>query len=101
MIVKEIIHSYIFIEQTTYHIYRNEEERQNGRAFLTTSDKETFESFKEQIRNGNNTIPFVQQTANDYDIDYDVVKRYYNRYGSTPMFYEKLEDFIKTKSNLK
>ena len=42
--------------------------------------------------------PFIASTAKDYDINYEAVKVYYNRYGSTPMFYEKLEEHIKQRS---
>lgn len=45
-----------------------------------------------------NEIPFVKQTALDYDIDYDIVKKYYDKYGSTNMFYEKLEEEILIRS---
>lgn len=45
-----------------------------------------------------NNIPFVQQTANDYDIDYETVKTIYDRYGATPILYEKLEEILKEKS---
>ena len=47
-----MINKNIFIEQTTYYIYRCEEDRQEGRAFLVTSDKEIFDFYKERTRRG-------------------------------------------------
>lgn len=40
--------------------------------------------------------PFISNTAKDYDMSYESVEVYYNRYGSTPQFYEKLEEHLKT-----
>jgi hypothetical protein len=42
--------------------------------------------------------PFIANTAKDYDMSYESVEVYYNRYGSTAMFYEKLEEHIKQRS---
>ena len=42
--------------------------------------------------------PFIASTAKDYDMSYESVEVYYNRYGSTAMFYEKLEEHIKQRS---
>jgi hypothetical protein len=42
--------------------------------------------------------PFIISTAKDYDMSYESVKVYYDRYGSTPLFYEKLEEHIKHRS---
>ena len=42
--------------------------------------------------------PFIENTAKDYDMSYEAVEVYYNRYGSTAMFYEKLEEHIKQRS---
>ena len=42
--------------------------------------------------------PFIMSTAKDYDMTYLAVEIYYNKYGSTPMFYEKLEEHIKERS---
>ena len=56
MITDETINSNVFVEQTTYYIYRCEEDRQNDKAFLTTSDKKTFELYKEKIRNGEHKL---------------------------------------------
>jgi hypothetical protein len=42
--------------------------------------------------------PFIANTAKDYDMSYEAVEVYYNRYGSAPMFYEKLEEHIKQRS---
>lgn len=43
--------------------------------------------------------PFIASTAKDYDMSYESVEVYYNRYGSTPMFYEKLEEHLKQRSS--
>ena len=45
-----------------------------------------------------NVNPFIANTAKDYDMSYESVEVYYNRYGSTNEFYEKLEEHIKTRS---
>ena len=42
--------------------------------------------------------PFIANTAKDYDISYEEVEVYYNRYGSTATFYEKLEEHLKQRS---
>jgi hypothetical protein len=42
--------------------------------------------------------PFIANTAKDYDISYEAVEVYYSRYGSTEMFYEKLEEHLKQRS---
>ncbi len=42
--------------------------------------------------------PFIASTAKDYDMSYESVEVYYNRYGSTAMFYEELEKHIKQRS---
>lgn len=42
--------------------------------------------------------PFILSTASDYDMTYEAVEVYYNKYGSTPMFYEMLEEHIKMRS---
>lgn len=42
--------------------------------------------------------PFIASTAKDYDMSYQSVEVYYNRYGSTSMFYEKLEEHLKQRS---
>ena len=48
----ETINGKVFIAQTTYYIYRSEESLQNDEApFCTTSDVETFNRYKEQIKN--------------------------------------------------
>lgn len=46
MIIEKKIGEVIYLEQRTYYIYRNEEDRQKGIAFLTTSDKKTFDMYK-------------------------------------------------------
>lgn len=57
----------------------------------------------EQIGNDANRVlanvnPFIANTAKDYDMSYESVEVYYNRYGSTNEFYEKLEEHINTRS---
>lgn len=42
--------------------------------------------------------PFIASTAKDYDMSYENVEVCYNRYGSTAMFYEKLEEHTKQRS---
>jgi len=42
--------------------------------------------------------PFIESTAKDYCMTYAEVEVYYNRYGSTPIFYEQLEIHIKQRS---
>ena len=42
--------------------------------------------------------PFILQTSKDYDMTYEAVEVYYNRYGATPMLYEKLEQHLKERS---
>ncbi len=54
------------------------------------SDKE------EQKRDGVNH--FIASTAKDFDMSYAAVEFYYNGYGSTPEFYDKLEEHIKMRS---
>lgn len=43
--------------------------------------------------------PFVRQTAKDYDLPVTTVLEYYNKYGSTPMLYEKLEEHLNRKES--
>ena len=50
MTVDETINLNVFVAQTTYYIYRCEEDRQNDRPFLVTSDKSVFELYKEQSK---------------------------------------------------
>ena len=51
MIDKEIIDGRVFIAQTTYRIYHSEEDLQdNKQPFCTTSDEETFNFHKENLR---------------------------------------------------
>jgi len=42
--------------------------------------------------------PFIESTAKGYDMSYEAVEVYYDRHGSTPLFYEKLEEHIKHRS---
>jgi hypothetical protein len=42
--------------------------------------------------------PFIVQTAQDYDLDVQIVAHFYERYGSTPMYYESLEKYIKERN---
>jgi hypothetical protein len=44
----------------------------------------------------NHKNPFIAQTAEDYDMDYECVEYIYNHYHEN--FYEKLEEFIKRRS---
>lgn len=46
MIKDEKINDMVFLEQTTYYIYRTEEDRLNGLPFLTTSTKKVFDEYK-------------------------------------------------------
>lgn len=41
--------------------------------------------------------PFIMQTALDYDLPVHIIENYYKKYGSTPMFYEKLEEYLKNR----
>lgn len=47
MIKEEKILNNIFIEQTTYYIYKNEEDRQLGFPSITTSDQKLFKYYKD------------------------------------------------------
>lgn len=40
---------------------------------------------------------FIEQTARDYDMDYEEVKRISEQYPDS--FYEKLEEYIKDRAN--
>lgn len=51
-----------------------------------------------ELSKSNNVNPFIANTAKDYDVNYELVEVYHNRYGSTNLFYEKLEEHIKTRS---
>ena len=52
MIKKEIINGVVFIEQTSFHIYRSDEANKKNDAFLITSNRDEFEHTKELIKNG-------------------------------------------------
>ena len=41
--------------------------------------------------------PFIQQTAEDYDLSYSIVKLIYDIHRDS--FYEKLEEYLKEKSD--
>jgi hypothetical protein len=41
---------------------------------------------------------FIQQTANDYDMPYSIVKMIYDKYYPE-QFYERLEMYIKDRAN--
>lgn len=45
-----------------------------------------------------NQYSFIANTARDYDMSYESVEVYYNRYGSTQIFYDKLEEHIEQRS---
>lgn len=69
----------------------------------TQFDMENNTSTKHENGNDANRLlaavnPFIASTAKDYDMSYEPVEVYYNRYGSTPMFYEKLEEHLKQRS---
>ena len=51
-----------------------------------------------EVNKNNN---FIIQTARDYDIDVSQVEIIYAKYGASLEFYEKLEEFIKERANLK
>lgn len=38
---------------------------------------------------------FILNTAYDYDLDVSEVEFYYNMYGASPEFYEKMEELVK------
>ena len=46
----ETINGAVFLEQTTYYIYRSEEDRLNDKPMLTTSCKKTWNSYKKQFK---------------------------------------------------
>ncbi len=50
MIKEEKIKELIFLAQTTYYIYNNEEDRKNDIPYIITSDKKTFDSYKKGIK---------------------------------------------------
>ena len=41
---------------------------------------------------------FIVNTAKDYDMSYGEVKSFYDKYGSSLLLYERLEEFIKTRA---
>lgn len=72
---------------------------------MTAKGKAMETKISNEVENGNGTNrlvaavnPFIANTAKDYDISYEAVEVYYNRYGSTAMFYEKLEEHLKQRS---
>lgn len=50
MIKETKIGDEIFLEQTTYYIYRNEGDRKKGHAAFTTSDKKKFTDIKAKAK---------------------------------------------------
>jgi hypothetical protein len=57
MVKHEYIDGNVFITQTTYYIYRSEEDLQNHKSpFLITSNKKAFNKCKENIKNGSLTL---------------------------------------------
>lgn len=50
MIKQEYVNGLLFLEQTTYYIYRNEEDLVSGTPLLITSSKELFERNKERAK---------------------------------------------------
>lgn len=58
MIKKTIINGTVFIAQTTYYIYKDEQSIQNSPPMLTTSDRRVFNNQKTLYKKGklNNNI---------------------------------------------
>lgn len=52
MIKDEKINDMVFLEQTTYYIYRTEEDWKNDIPFLTTSNKGVFDEYKTAATDG-------------------------------------------------
>jgi hypothetical protein len=40
----------VIVTQTTYYLYRSEEDRENDNYFMCTSDKKTIDMYKKQLR---------------------------------------------------
>lgn len=59
MIKKEIINGKVFLAQTTYYVYRNEEDYKKDKRFVITSDEKEFERRKEEER----TEPHVAEVV--------------------------------------
>ncbi len=47
MIKKEIINKKIFVEQTTFYVYKDENAHKSDTASLVTSNQDDFETYKE------------------------------------------------------
>lgn len=60
--------------------------------------KEQDKQHKENSHKPIERNPFIANVAKDYDILYEAVEAYYNQYGNTPLFYEKLEEHLKMRS---
>ena len=63
MIQDEQINGMVFLQQTTYYIYRNEEDRKNDRAFLCTSSKKTFDMYREKALDGTWKLKVIDEEA--------------------------------------
>ena len=50
MIKKEIVNGKIFVEQTTFYMYEDEDAHKSDTASLITSDQDDFEMYKEVER---------------------------------------------------
>ena len=64
MIKDKIIKGMVFLEQTTYYIYRSEEDRKNGIPFLTTSDKKTYDLYRKEAMAGRWNLKKINQQTN-------------------------------------
>lgn len=53
MLKEEKINSMIFVEQTTFYVYRNENDRKEDIPCLITSNKDVFDNHKKLILNQN------------------------------------------------
>lgn len=51
MIKTETINNYVFLTQTTYYIYKNKEAQLADKPMIITSDTNSFERYKEQLKN--------------------------------------------------
>ncbi len=52
MVKHEVINGSIFVTQTKYFIYKNEDDLKRDRPFLTTSERKMFNNYKQKIKNG-------------------------------------------------
>lgn len=52
MIQEEKIKNMVFLEQTTYYIYRSNEDWENDKPFLTTSNRAVYARYKTAAKRG-------------------------------------------------